>query len=383
METKQTNLSRQSRWIWDEDYPYTLTLEELKNPFSALEDVFEHYSLTDCQYLLWEWKHCHYRPYLFSFGNGLHTLYHFKGRLQKLLNVAWLIDKEFGCSQLLVPCDDTSFQTFRNTAYCIFLRERKDSLKTTITQLFNEEDGLQGFMNVLRHWWDLGIDWRHLDVGDRCQVGNEIPEFRRLMLMIELMYFIYKSNYTKEEANLYAASAYLSLEEARQPAKTLMKIFSKWEYEDLKKNLRELFYTMDAGGDLEVGVMGDRGGIAHTYHKLIDLARELSMKDDSYFEDERHFTIGRFSELGKFWTDYDRPPLHRQPEESLTYLLRKLRGFEYDLLHRNLHEFTLLLVNYDSVFTDDYTGMISLFQGLEDVLEVLYLIMLNRIQTDW
>jgi len=383
METKQPDLPRQSIWIWDEDFPYSLRQEELKSPSLALEDVFKHYSLTDCQYLLWEWKHCHYRPYLFSFGNGLHTLYHFKCRLQKLLNVAWLIDKEFSCSQLLVPCDDTSFQTFRNTTYCIFLGETRNSLKTTIAQLFNEEDGLQGFMNVLRHWWDLGIDWRQLDVGDRCQVGNEIPEFRRLMLMIELMYFIYKSNYMKEEANLYAASAYLSLEEARQPAKTLMKIFSKWEYEDLKKNLRELFYTMDSGGGLEVGVMGHRGGIAHTYHKLIDLARELSLKDNSYFEDERHFTIGRFSELGKFWTDYDRPPLHRQLEESLTYLLQKLRGFEYDLLHRNLHEFMLLLVSCESVFTDDYTGLISLFQGLEEVLEVLYLIMLNRIQTDW
>ncbi|MBD1420378.1 hypothetical protein [Sphingobacterium chuzhouense] len=383
METTQSKLPRKSIWIWDEDYPYSLTQEELKNPSLALEDIFKHYSLTDCQYLLWEWKHCHYRPYLFSFGNGLHTLYHFKCRLQKLLNVAWLIDEEFSCSQLLIPCNDTSFQTFRNTIYCIFLGETRNSLKTTITQLFNEEDGLQGFMNVLRHWWDLGIDWRHLDVGDRCQVGNEIPEFRRLMLMIELMYFIYKSNYMREETNLYAASAYLSLEEAKHPAKTLMKIFSKWEYEDLKKLLRDLFYTMHTHCGLEEGIMGSRCGIIHTYHKLIGLAHTLSLQDNRYFEEEKHFTMN-YSDVGDFSTEYNFYPLHYLLETDVANLINNLRGYDYHLLHRKLHEYALLLSGKDGSFEEeDGRRAVLLFQELEKLMETLYLLMLDRIQIDW
>lgn len=382
MENTKSKLERKSIWIWDEDYPYYLTSEELKNPILALQDVFSNYSLKDCQYLLWEWKHCNYRPYLFSFGNGIHTLYHFMRKLQKLLNVAWLIDKDFECAQLLVACDNSAFQKFKEYNYCNFLCELGADLKSIITMTFEEGAGLQWFMNILRHWWDLGVDWRHLDVGDRSNVGSEIQEFRLLNLMIEIMSFIYKSNDIKEVENTYASSAYLSLEEGRQPVKTIMQIFSKWEYEDLKKLLRRLFYTIDSHGGLEEGIMGDRGGIIHTYHKLIDLARELSLKDDSYFEDESHFLLEE-AKVGNFWEEYNRPPLHCLPEEGVTYLIGKLKSLEYDSLHRNLHEFMLLLVSYESIFTDDYTGIIALFQGLEEVLDVLYLLMLNRIQIDY
>lgn len=380
---EESNLTRQSIWIWDEDYPYSLNTNEIQNPITALKDIFSNYSLIDCQYLLWEWKHCNYRPYLFSFGNGVHTLYHFMCKLQKLLNVAWLIDRDFACAQLLVACDNSAFQKFKDENYCVFFCEIDTDLKSIIAKTFNEEGGLQGFMNVLRHWWDLGVDWRHLDVGDRSNAGSEIPQFKRFNLMIEIMNFIYQSNGMKEINSKYASSAFLSLEEGMQPVKIIMRIFSKWKYKTLKKHLRRLFDTMDTRGGLEVGVMGDRGGIIHTYHKLIDLARELSLKDDNYFEEEKHFTLNDHSELGNFWTDYDRPPLHHLPEVGLTYLINKLRNIDYDLLHRNLHEFMLLLVSYESIFTDDYSGLISLFQGLEEVLEVLYLIMLNRVQTDW
>lgn len=376
-------IKRQSVWIWEEDYPYSLNARELQDPIIALEDVFSSYSLVDCQYLLWEWKHCHYRPYLFSFGNGIHTLYHFMGKLQKLLNVAWLIDKEFSCVQLLVASDRLAFHEFKDNNYCSFFTELDNSLKSVITTTFNQEDGLQGFMNVLRHWWEMGVDWRHLDVGDRCNVGSEIPEFERLILMVEIMNFICKSNGMKESQNVYACSSYLSLEEGREPVKTIMRIFSKWEYEDLKEFLRKLFYTMDSHRGLEEGTMGDRCGIAHTCHKLIDLARELSLNDESYFEDEKNFIIDDFSEIGNFWTDYDNPPFHHLPETNLACLVNKLKEFEYDLLHRNLHEFMLLLVGSESIFTTNYMGLIALFQGLEELLEVVYLIMLNRIQTEW
>ncbi|MCS4227274.1 hypothetical protein [Sphingobacterium sp. BIGb0165] len=375
-------IKRQSVWIWEEDYPYSLNARELQDPIIALEDVFSNYSLVDCQYLLWEWKHCHYRPYLFSFGNGIHTLYHFMGKLQKLLNVAWLIDKEFSCAQLLVAGNDLAFREFKDHNYCSFFCGLKNSLKVVITESFRQEEGLQGFMNVLRHWWDMGADWRHLDVGDRCNVGGEISEFRGLTQMVEVMNFIYKSNGMKETQNLYACSSYLSLEEGRQPVKTIMRIFDKWEYEDLKEFLRKLFYTMEYHGGLEEGIMGDRGGIVHTFHKLIDLAQQLSLNDESFFGDLKHFIIDDFSEFENFWTDYDRPPFHHLPKMDLDYLVNKLKGIKYDLLHRNLHEFMLLLVGSEGTFTDNYTSVLSLFQGLEELLEVLYLIMLSRVQTE-
>ncbi|WP_293946701.1 MULTISPECIES: hypothetical protein [unclassified Sphingobacterium] len=379
---EKQSIKRRSVWIWDEDYPYSLNANELQDPTIALKDVFSNYSLIDCQYILWEWKHCHYRPYLFSFGNGIHTLYHFMGKMQKLLNVAWLVDKEFSCAQLLVVCNALTFHEFKEDNYCSFFTELDHSLKSVITKIFNQEDGLQGFMNVLRHWWDMGVDWRHLDVGDRCGVGSEIPEFRRLMVMVEIMNFIYKCNGMKESQNVYASSSYLSLEEGKQPVKTIMRIFCKWEYEDLKEFLRKLFYTMNSHGGLEEGIMGDRGGIFHTYHKLIDLARQLSLKDESYFEDDKHFMIGDFSELGDFWSDCDKPPFHHLSKVTFTDLIDKIKGFEYGLLHRNLHEFMLYLVSSENIFANNYNGIISLFQSLEELLEVLYLIMLNRVQTE-
>lgn len=376
-------IKRQSVWIWEEDYPYSLNARELQDPIIALEDVFSSYSLVDCQYLLWEWKHCHYRPYLFSFGNGIHTLYHFMGKIQKLLNVAWLIDKEFGGAQLLVSSDSLALQEFRDNNYCSFFSGVENSLKSMITTTFNHEDGLQGFMNVLRQWWDMGVDWRHLDVGDRGNVGGEISEFRSFTRMVEVMNFIYKRNGMKETQNLYAYSSYLSLEEGRQPVKTIMRIFNKWEYEDLKEFLRKLFYTMESHGGLEEGIMGDRGGIAHTFHKLIDLAHQLSLNNESFFGDVKHFIMHEVSEFENFWTDYDNPPFHHLPKMDLDYLVTKLKGIKYDLLHRNLHEFMLLLVGPEDEFTDNYTRVISLFQGLEELLEVLYLIMLSRVQTEW
>ena len=204
-------LKRQSIWIWDEDYPYSITASELQDPIIALKDVFLNYSLVDCQYLLWEWKHCHYRPYLFSFGNGIHTLYHFMVKIQKLLNVAWLIDKDFSCGQLLVTCDRLAFLEFKEDHHCSFFTDLGNGLKSVITKTFTQEEGLQGFMNVLRNWWDMGVDWRHLDVGDRCGVGSEIPEFKRLMIMVEIMNFIYKCNGMKESQNVYAISLYIFL----------------------------------------------------------------------------------------------------------------------------------------------------------------------------
>ncbi|MCY4778095.1 hypothetical protein ORI89_00420 [Sphingobacterium sp. UT-1RO-CII-1] len=380
---EESKLMRQSIWIWDEDYPYHLTIEELKNPLLALQDVFSNYSLKDCQYLLWEWKHCNYRPYLFSFGNGVHTLYHFMCKIQKLLNVAWLIDKEFACIELLIACDESAFEKFKQDNYCNFFYKNGTDLRSIIKRNFQEEDGLQGFMNVLRHWWDLGVSFRHLDDGSRCNVGSEIPEFKRLNLMIETMNFISKNNDMKESPNVYACSAYLSLEEGSQPVKTLMRIFSKWEYEELKGFLRELFYTMNSHGGLETGIMGDRGGVVHTHHKLIDLAREFSLKDDNYFEEEKHFTLKDDSELGIFWEDCDRPPFHHLSEVNLAYLINKLRNTDYELLHRNLHEFMLFLVGHENVFKDDYMELIALFQRLEELQEVLYLLMLNRVQVDW
>lgn len=381
MELKEP-IKRQSIWVWDEDYPYSLTSKELQEPLLALEDVFSNYSLKDCHYLLWEWKHCNYRPYLFSFGNGVHTLYHFMCKLQKLLNVAWLIHKDFSFAQLLVVCDNSAFKKFRKENYCIFLNELDSELTSIIAKTFNEQRGLQGFMNVLYHWWDLGVDWRHLDVGDRGNVGGEIPEFRRLALIVEITSFIYKSNDMKDCANTYASRSFLSSEEGKQPVETIMKIFSRWEYEDFKKLLRTLFYTMNTDGGLEQGIMGDRGGIAHTYHKLIDLAHKLSLKDDAYFEDEKHFTLAE-EKLGSFWMDHNTPPLHHLPEVGLAFLINRLKSIDYDLLHRNLYELMLFLVSHESIFTNNYTELVLLFQRLEEVFEVLYLIMLNRVQIDW
>src|SRR5690606_24086672 len=114
---------RVSVWLWDEDYPHSLSEAELRTPALVLQNVFQEFSLTDCQYLLWEWKHCHYRPFSFSFGEGVSTLFRFRKMLNKLLDVAWLMTRDVSDGHLLRACTVERMAPIFDSYYFIALKK--------------------------------------------------------------------------------------------------------------------------------------------------------------------------------------------------------------------------------------------------------------------
>jgi len=182
---------RVSVWLWEEDYPHSLREEELRNPASVLKDVFGQYSLADCQYLLWEWQHCHYRPFAFTFGEGLPTLFRFRKVLNKLLDVAWLITRDVGDGHLLRVCTEEMGIRIWETDYFIALkREDLPHLGGTLKSMLKEGGGLQWWKNILYHWWGMGMSHQQLDDGTRTNPTDEIPQFIQLALMVEIQYVI-------------------------------------------------------------------------------------------------------------------------------------------------------------------------------------------------
>jgi len=378
--SKEKSLAKRvSVWLWEEDYPHSLNQEELQTPALVLQHAFSRFSLADCQYLLWEWQHCHYRPFAFSFGDGLPTLFRFRKMLNKLLDVAWLMRHDVGHRHLLGACTmDVAAPLFDSHYFIALRKEHLDDIGGVLEQMLHEGQGAHGWKNVLYHWWGMGVSHAQLDDGTRTNPTDEIPEFISLVLMIEIQYVIAMSLKHKPVENQLSASAYLSLEEGEKPLKTLMKIFSKWEYEELKEKLRDAYCLVDYG--FEEYSLGRQNGLVHTQHKIIALASLLAQKDDDYFSHPDTFTFGN-EEVGNFWEPDHYIPFHHLTKAEYDDLLTTLRSFDFAELHRQLHRYVVFLIERNRVgLSDEVLLAAELFQQLERLFETLYLFTVQRIQ---
>jgi len=373
---------RVSVWLWEEDYPHSLDEKELRTPALVLREAFSQLSLTDCQYLLWEWQHCHYRPFLFQFGEGLITLFRFRKMLNKLLDVAWLTTRDVDDGHLFRICHEEKTVRLFDTTYFIALkREDLPVLCSKLKKMLSDGGGLQWWKNILNHWWRMAVDYSQLDDGGRTNPTDEIPQFMQLILMIEIQYVLAMSLDLTSVENRFATSAYLSREEGQYPFITLMKIFSKWEYDVLKENLRQAYGLLDFG--MDEGYLSKHNGLIHTHHKMIALAAILAEKDDAYFDKPEIFTFTH-KEVGRFW-DYGRfLPFHHLSKSEYENPLATLRKFDFAELNRKLHQYTVFLVERNQFAPDD-AGLhfTEFFQQLERLLETLYLFILQRIDIEY
>ncbi|SFC26347.1 hypothetical protein SAMN05421747_10768 [Parapedobacter composti] len=374
---------RVSVWLWEEDYPHSLSEEELRNPATVLQQVFSQYSLADCQYLLWEWQHCHYRPFSFSFGEGLVTLFRFRKVLNKLLDVAWLIARDMDDGHLLRVCTEEKGRHIWERDYFLALkRENLPTLGDTLKRMLSDGGGLQWWKNILYHWWGMGISHEQLDDGTRTNPMDEIPQFIQLALMIEIQYVIAMALEYSPGENRFAALAYLSIEEGRKPVKTLMKIFSKWEYEELKEKLRQLYYLLNFCMD-DNGNLSEPNGIIHTLHKIIALASLLAKNGDDYFLQPENFSFP-YEGLGCFWQHDHHLPFHHLSDEEYERPLLAIRSFDLPGLHRGLHRFTVYIASDRTLKLDEEViAFVGLFQQLERLLEALYLLVIQRIRIEY
>ncbi|MFC6102966.1 hypothetical protein [Olivibacter domesticus] len=376
---QESKSKRVSVWLWHEDYPHSLNEEELRTPALVLRDVFSQFSLADCQYLLWEWQHCHYRPFLFAFGNGLLTLFRFRKMLNKLLDVAWLITRDVDDGHLFRLCDEKNANHLLGDNYFIALKkEDLWDLNRTLSKMLSKGGGLQWWKNILYHWWGMGVDKSQLDDGGRTNPTDEIPQFMQLILMIEIQYVLAMSLDVTAGESKFAATAYLSREEGQYPFKTLMKMFSKWEYDSLKDNLRDVYYLVDYG--MDEGNLSKHNGLIHTQHKMVALAAILAQKEDEYFAKPEIFRF-KDEEIGSFWEHDHYVPFHHLSKSEYENPLATLRQFNFAELNRKLHQYTVFLVERHRFELDDEVlSFADLFQQLERLLETLYLFIVQRIR---
>lgn len=369
---------RVSVWLWEEDYPHSLNEEELQSPALVLHDAFRQFSLTDCQYLLWEWQHCHYRPFAFSFGEGLSTLFRFRRMLNKLLDVAWLMTRDVVDGHLLRACTaDFATPLFESHYFIALKMEHLGDMGGTLKQMLSEGGGSHWWKNILNHWWGMGVSHNQLDDGTRTNPTDEIPEFISLVLMIEIQYVIAMSLKQAPVENQFSTSAYLSLEEGEKPFKTLMKIFSKWEYEELKENIRDAYYLVDYG--MDEGNLSRHNGLIHTQHKTIALAAILAQQDDEYFKKPETFTF-KDEEVGSFWEHDHYVPFHHLSKGEYDNPVVALRRFDFADLQRKLHNYVVFLVERSRFeLNDELLAAAELFQQLERLMETLYLFIIQRI----
>lgn len=370
---------RVSVWLWDEGYPHSLNEAELRNPVLVLRDVFSQFSLADCQYLLWEWQHCHYRPFLFGFGEGLITLFRFRKVLNKLLDVGWLITRDVDDEHLFRVCTEEKVARLLDRNYFIALKEEDLwDLRGTLKKMLSDGGGLQWWKNILYHWWGMGVDYSQLDDGGRTNPTDEIPQFIQLILMIEIQYVLAMSLDITAVENRFTANAYLSREEGQHPFKTLMKIFSKWEYDVLNENLRKVYSLVDYG--MEEGDLSKHNGLIHTQHKMIALGAILVREDDAYFQRADIFTF-TYEEVGRFWEHDHYVPFHHLSMSEYKDPLITLRKFDFAGLNRQLHRYTVFLIERNRFELDDeLLSFAELFQQLERLLETLYLFILQRLR---
>ena len=375
---QESKSKRVSVWLWDEDYPHSLNEEELRTPTLVLRDAFSQFSLADCQYLLWEWQHCHYRPFLFQFGEGLVTLFRFRKMLNKLLDVAWLTTRDVDDGHLFRVCNgEKAAGLFDNNYFIALKKEDLRDLYGKLKKMLNDGGGLQWWKNILYHWWGMGVDYSQLDDGGRTNSTDEISQFMQLILMIEIQYVLAMSLDITTVENRFIAAAYLSREEGQYPFKTLMKIFSKWEYDKLKENLKDVYCLVDYG--LEEYSLGKYNGLIHTQHKMIALGAILAKKDEEYFAEPETFRF-RNDELGRFWEHDHYVPFHHLSKSEYEAPIATLRKFDFGDLNRKLHEYVVFLVERNQFeLDDDVLSFAELFQQLERLLETLYIFIFQRI----
>jgi hypothetical protein len=379
---QESKLKRVSIWLWEEDYPHSLNEEELRTPTLVLRDAFSQFSLADCQYLLWEWQHCHYRPFLFEFGEGLVTLFRFRKVLNKLLDVAWLTTRDVDDEHLFRVCnEEKAAGLFDNNYFIALKKEDLRNLRSKMQKMLGDGGGLQWWKNILYHWWGMGVDQSQLDDRGRTNPTDEIPQFMQLILMIEIQYVLAMSLDVTTGEGKFAATAYLSREEGQYPFKTLMKIFSKWEYDVLKENLRTVYSLLDYG--MEEGSLSKHNGLIHTQHKMIALAALVAQKDDAYFAKSEIFTFAH-KDVGYFWDHGRFLPFHHLSNSEYKSPLITLRKFDLAELNHKLHNYTVFLVerNWDEL-DDELLAFNELFQQLERLLETLYLFILQRIDIEY
>jgi hypothetical protein len=376
---QESKLKRVSIWLWEEDYPHSLNEEELRTPTLVLRDAFSQFSLADCQYLLWEWQHCHYRPFLFEFGEGLVTLFRFRKMLNKLLDVAWLTTRDVDDGHLFRVCnEEKAAAQFDNNYFIALKKEDLCDLCGTLKKMLNDRGGLQRWKNILYHWWGMGGDYGQLDDEGRTNPTDEIPQFMQLILMIEIQYVLAMSLDITAVENRFTATAYLSREEGQYPIKTLMKIFSKWEYDVLKENLRKVYGLLDDG--MEEGYLSKHNGLIHTQHKMIALGAKLAREDGAYFQRADIFTF-TYEEVGCFWEHDHYVPFHHLNKSEYDNLVDTIRKFDFAGLNRKLHAYTVFLVKrYRFELDDELLSFAELFQQLERLLETLYLFILQRLR---
>ena len=376
---QESKSKRVSVWLWDEDYPHSLNEEELRTPTLVLRDAFSQFSLADCQYLLWEWQHCHYRPFTFTFGEGLVTLFRFRKMLNKLLDVAWLTTRDVDDGHLFRVCKEkTTAHLFDHNYFIALKKEDLRDLRSKMQIMLSDGVGLQWWKNILYHWWGMGGDYSQLDDGGRTNPTDEIPQFMQLILMIEIQYVLTMSLDITKVENRFAAAAYLSREEGQHPFKTLMKIFSKWEYDMLKENLRKVHDFLDDG--MEEGYLSMHNGLIHTQHKMIALGAKLAREDGAYFQRADIFTF-TYEEVGCFWEHDHYMPFHHLSMSEYKDPLITLRKFDFAELNRKLHAYTAFLVERNRFELDDeLLAFNELFQQLERLLETLYLFILQRLR---
>lgn len=352
---EKSHTKRVSVWLRKEDYPHSLNEEELQSPALALYNVFNQFSLADCQYLLWEWQHCHYRPFAFTFGDGLPTLFRFRKMLNKLLDVAWLVTSDLRDGHLLRVCTADRMTPLFDSHYFIALKKAHlNDLPGALKQMLRMGGGPRGWRNVL-NYWEMGVSHEQLDDGRRTNPMDEIPEFAQLALIIE---------------------------EGEKPFKTLMKIFSNWEYEKLKEHLGQLYYLLDFCMDND-GNLGKPNGIIHTLHKMIALGMLLAKKDDGYFELPDTFTFSE-DEVGSFWEHDHYLPFHHLSKEEYENPVAAIRCFDLPALHRGLHRFTEYVASdHSHILDEEVVSFVTLFQQLERLLETLYILIVQRIDVEY
>jgi len=159
-----------------------------------------------------------------------------------------------------------------------------------------------------------------------------------------------------------------------------MKIFSRWEYEELKEKLRDAYCLVDYG--FEEYSLSRQNGLVHTQHKIVALAALLAQKDDEYFSESETFTF-KSDEVGNFWEPDHYVPFHHLSKSEYQHPVATLRSFDFADLHQQLHNYAVFLVERTRTeFNDEVLAAAELFQQLERLLETLYLFIVQRIQIE-
>ncbi len=191
-------------WLWEEDYPSTLSAEELEDPLLVGKRFFQQYSLTEVQGYLWEWLPLFFTDAVIITPEKRLILYNLHQELKRLLDMAFVLSRQMNQKRRTLSFDQETQIKARELgrigviSYLSFHEIRRPDL--VLKTFFDHHD--------LRIWHLLFLrDWNEalFNEGFWCTNSfkelSEINELLDLTRLIEATYLLTLGSSTYEHSH--------------------------------------------------------------------------------------------------------------------------------------------------------------------------------------